>query len=76
MSKTQIIDELLKLPAEEFAEVREWINRMPDDDWLDPELSESDKALLDEAIAAYERDPTRGRPAEEVFERLNAKYRK
>jgi len=44
--------------------------------WLDPELSEADKAALDTGLAEYQKNPNGGSPWAEVKARIEAKLRK
>ena len=74
MSKTEILAELPKLSREDLAEVQAKPNELMGDGWIDNgELSEADKAALDEGLAEYARDPHAGSSWEEVEARIRAK---
>ncbi len=72
MSKTEILDEILKLNPEERREIRLKLAELEGDVWLDADdpLTDSEKALLDARIAAYENDPDEGSSWEEVEMRI------
>jgi putative addiction module component (TIGR02574 family) len=51
---------------------------MDSDGWLDEDdpLTDADKALLEERLAKYEKDPDAGRSWEEVEARIRARLKK
>ncbi len=78
MSKAEILAELPKLTKEERYEIRVKLAEMDSDGWLDEDdpLSDADKALLEERLTAYEKDPNAGSTWEEVEARLRARLKK
>jgi hypothetical protein len=74
MSKAEILAELPKLNAKELAEVQAKIDELAGEVWLDDgELTDNDKALLDEALADYEKNPDEGTPWKEALARIRSK---
>jgi len=75
MSKTEILEELPKLTAEERLEIRLKLAELDGDGWLDDDdpLTEAEKALLDARLAAYEKDPDAGSSWDEVESRIRAR---
>ena len=78
MSKAEILAELAKLTKEERYEIRVKLAEMDSDGWLDDDdpLNDADKALLQERVAAYEKDPDAGSSWEEVEARIRARLKK
>ncbi len=78
MSKAEILAELPKLTKEERYEIRVKLAEMDSDGWLDEDdpLSDADKALLEERLTAYEKDPNAGSTWEDVEARLRARLKK
>jgi putative addiction module component (TIGR02574 family) len=77
MSKTEILNELSKLTPEELEEVRLKLAELRHDEWMDDgELSDEDKALFEQRIAEYEKDPSAGSSWEEVEARIRARLKK
>ena len=76
MSKAEIIAELPSLNPEERREVLDKIcqlERMAEDKWLDTtDLTDAEKALLDNRLANYQKDPDAGSSWEEVEDRIRA----
>jgi putative addiction module component (TIGR02574 family) len=72
MSKTEILEELPKLPKMERQEIYSRMARPDSDDWLEDEdpLTAHEKALLDARLAAYAEDPDVGSTWEEVEGRI------
>jgi putative addiction module component (TIGR02574 family) len=77
MSKAEILAELPKLTKSERYEIRVKLAEMDGDGWLDDDdpLSDADKALLEERLAACEKDPEAGSSWEEVQDRLRARLK-
>lgn len=75
MSKVEILEELPKLTAEERLEIRQKLNEIDGDEWLDTDepLTDAEKSLLEDRLAAYEREPDAGSSWEEVESRLIAR---
>jgi putative addiction module component (TIGR02574 family) len=78
MSKAEILGELPKLTKEERHEIRVKLAEMDSDGWLDEDdpLTDTDKALLEERLASYEKDPEEGSSWEEVEARVRARLKK
>ncbi len=76
MSKTEILEELLKLTKTERQEIRLRLAELDSDDWLNDEepLTVHEKALLDVRLAAYAKDPDVGSTWEEVEGRMRARF--
>lgn len=72
MSKAEILAELPKLTPAERQEVRLKLACLDGEAWLDADepLTETEKALLDARLAAYERDPDAGSSWQEVEARI------
>ena len=68
--------ELPALSVEELVEIRSKIDDLTGDAWLDPDLTESDKAALDEALEDMEKYPDDVLPAAEAVEQIRAARRK
>lgn len=77
MSKAGILSELPRLTPEERQEIRLHLARIDGEKWLDHDdpLTESEKALLDARLAAYEKDPEAGGTWAEVEARLRARFK-
>ena len=74
MSKTEIINELPKLTAEELAEVQAKLDELTGEAWADGgELTDADKAALDAALAEYQKNPDAGSSWAEVEARIRTK---
>ena len=78
MSKAEILSELPKLSKKERHEIRVKLAEMDSDGWLDEDdpLTDDQKALLEERLAAYEKDPESGSTWEEAEARIRARLRK
>ena len=78
MSKVEILQELPKLTPEERKEIRLKLAELDDNNWLDDDdpLTDSEKALLEARLAAYEKDPDAGGSWEEVEARIRARLKK
>ena len=72
MSKAEILEQLPKLTKEERKEIRRRLAELDPDEWWDEDdpLSDDEKALIEERIAAHERDPANAVPWEEFEARL------
>ncbi len=75
MTKTEILEELPRLTAEDRQEIRQKLNEIDGDEWLDGDngddpLTEDEKALLERRLAAYEKEPDVGSTWEEVEARI------
>lgn len=79
MSKTEILDELIKLKPEERQEIRAKLNELDgiaEEDWIDDgELTVEQKRMLDERLAQFEADPHSGSSWQEVEARLREKLK-
>jgi putative addiction module component (TIGR02574 family) len=77
MSKAQILAELPKLTPAERQEVRLKLTQLDGEEWLDTNepLTNTEKALLDARLAAYEKDPDAGSSWEEVEARVRARLK-
>jgi hypothetical protein len=75
MSKTEILEELANLTSEERQEIRLKLAELDGDHWLDADdpLTDTEKALLDARLAAYEKDPDAGSSWDEVESRIRAR---
>jgi putative addiction module component (TIGR02574 family) len=75
MSKVEILQELPKLTAEDRQEIRQKLNEIDGDEWLDADdpLTEAEKALLDVRLAAYKREPDEGTSWKEVEARIQSR---
>lgn len=62
MSKAEILAELPRLTSAERQEIRLKLARLDGEEWLNgaEPLTDAEKALLDERLAAYENDPDAG----------------
>lgn len=72
MSKVEILEELPKLTAEDRLEIRQKLNEIDGDEWLDGDdpLTDDEKTLLEARLAAYEKEPDEGSSWEEVDARI------
>jgi putative addiction module component (TIGR02574 family) len=77
MSKVEILEELPKLTAEDRLEIRQKLNEIDGDEWLDGDdpLTEDEKTLLEARLAAYEREPDAGSSWEEVEARIQSRIK-
>lgn len=77
MSKVEILEALSKLTAEDRQEIRQKLNEIDGDEWLDGDdpLTDDEKALLEVRLAAYERDPDAGSSWKEVEARIQSRIR-
>lgn len=75
MSTLDILAELPNLKAEERQQIYERLCELQERDLLAGAggPTEAEKALLDEALAEYERDGDRGRPWREVLAELRSR---
>jgi putative addiction module component (TIGR02574 family) len=75
MSKAEILEELPKLTAEDRQEIRQKLNEIDGDEWLDGDdpLTEAEKSLLEVRLAAHEREPDAGSSWEEVEARIQSR---
>ena len=78
MSKVEILQELPKLTPEERKEIRLKLAELDDEKWLDDDdpLTNSEKALLEARLAAYEKDPDAGSSWKEVEARIRDRLKK
>ena len=72
MSKVEILEALPKLTAKDRREIRQKLNEIDGDEWLDDgdPLTGEEKALLEVRLAAYEKEPDAGSSWEEVEARI------
>jgi putative addiction module component (TIGR02574 family) len=77
MNKVEILRELPKLTPEERKEIHRNLAELDDDQWLnqDDPLTDSEKALLEARLAAYEKDPDAGSSWAEVEARIRARLK-
>jgi len=76
MSTAEILAELPKLKAEDLAVIQAKLDELAGDVWLDDrELSDADKAALNEGLAQYQANPEAGDSWEQVKARIQAKLR-
>lgn len=78
MSKTQILQELPKLNADERQEIRVKLNELDGisgDTWIGDELTEDEKGILDTRLAEYEKNPNAGDSWEEVEARIRGQLK-
>lgn len=77
MSKVEILEELPKLTAEDRQEIRQKLNEIDGDGWLDGEdpLTDTEKAVLEARLAAYEKEPNAGSSWEEVEARIQTRIK-
>jgi len=77
MSKVEILQELPSLDPKDRQEIREKLDELDAVDgieWLDDcELTEDEKRLLEQRLAAMEKNPDAGSSWEEVEARIRAK---
>ena len=80
MSKTEILEELPKLTAEERREIRSTLNELDGiskTEWLDEgELTDEQKLMLEERLAACEKNPDDVIPWETVKAELKKRFGK
>lgn len=76
MSKAEILAELPRLLPHELAEVQAKLDELTGAVWTDNgELTDADKAALEEALESYRKDPDSGTPWRETRVRIQAKLR-
>ena len=76
MGKSEIIAQLPQLSPEDLAEVQAKLDELAGNAWQDGgELSDVDKQVLDEALAAYQASPDAGSSWDEVKARVQARLR-
>jgi hypothetical protein len=75
MRKTDILGDLPKLTKKDRQEIRLRLAELDSDDWLDDEglFTVHEKALLEERLVAYAKDPDVGCTWEEVKGRIRAR---
>ena len=77
MSKTEILQELLKLTPEERQEVRLRLAELDREDWLDEGvLTDTEKALIEERFRDMEANPRTSIPWEEAKAPLLAAFKR
>jgi hypothetical protein len=77
VSKAEIIAELPKLKPEERQELRLRLAELDRDDWLDEgELTDNEKALIEERFLDIEANPQASIPWPEAKARLTASLRR
>lgn len=78
MSKTEILDEILKLTSEERWEIRLKLAELDGDGWLDDDdpLTDEQKALLEARLADLEQHPEKSIPWEEAKRRIEERLGK
>lgn len=76
MSKTEILEELLRLTADERNEIRLKIAELDGDDWLDADdpLTAEEKALLETRLAEIEEHPEKSIPWEDAKKRIGVRF--
>ncbi len=74
MSKTEILTELPKLTPGELIEIQAKLDELVGEVWSDSgELTDADKAKLNDALIEYQKNPEAGSSWEEVEARIRAK---
>ena len=76
MSKTEILQELPKLTPEERQEVRIRLAELDRDDWLDQELTDAEKVLIEQRFRDLEANPHTSLPWEEAKAHLLAPFKR
>lgn len=79
MSTAEILAELPRLSPAERAQIRNKVDELATygaDGWLDGELTEADKRLLETRLAGCRKDPGAGSSWEEVEARIHAQLRR
>jgi putative addiction module component (TIGR02574 family) len=74
MSKAQIIDELPKLSPDERREILHRIHEIDHNDWLAENLSPEEIALIEERLAAHQKNPAAAIPWNEAEARLVKRF--
>lgn len=78
MSKAEILEELTKLKPEELREVRAKLNELENvaaDDWDEEgDLTDAEKALVEQRVADLEQNPRSSIPWVEAETRLKARF--
>ncbi|MGD0091800.1 MAG: addiction module protein [Planctomycetota bacterium] len=77
MSRAEIIEQLPKLSAEDRAAIRDKLDELDGNGWLDDDepLTGEQKALLDARLEAYEKNPDAGSSWKEVEARIRARLK-
>ena len=74
MGKTEILTELPKLTPGELIEIQAKLDELVGEVWSDGgELTDADKAKLNDALIEYQKNPDAGSSWEEVEARIRAK---
>ena len=78
MSKTEILEELPRLTADERNEIRLKLAELDGDDWLDTDdpLTEEEKALLDARLTEMKQHPEKSIPWEQAKKRIEGLFGK
>ena len=77
MSKTEILEELPKLTAEDRHDIRLRLAELDQDDWLDDgALSPDEKRVIEERVADLERNPAASIPWAVAEDRLTSRFGK
>jgi hypothetical protein len=78
MSKTEILEELPRLTADERNEIRLKIAELDGDDWLDADdpLSDEEKALLEARLTEMKQHPEESVPWEQAKKRIEGLFGK
>lgn len=75
MSLAEILEELPRLTPEQRHQVVERVLELDTDGpWLDADLSESERRLIEERLAAHDREPGSAVPWEEVKAQLRERF--
>jgi hypothetical protein len=76
MSKAEILAELPRLLPDELAEVQAKLDELTGEAWTDGgELSDTDKAALEDGLKSLRDNPGAGSPWPAVMTRIQAKLR-
>jgi putative addiction module component (TIGR02574 family) len=70
MSKAEILEELARLTPEERREVVAKARELEGDQWIDPDLTEDEKRLLDAELEEYKKHPDAGSTWDEMENRI------
>jgi hypothetical protein len=76
MSKVEILEELPRLTREDRREVVAKARELDGDEWIDPDLTEEERQILDAELKDYEKNPDAGSPWAEVEARIRQSHKR